>query len=272
MRDSPDPPRVIVLAGPNGAGKTTSAPRLLRDELGLASYVNADVIAAGLAGFAPETAAREAGRIMLRRLDVLEAAGDDFAFESTLSGTGHAHRLHRLRASGYRILLFFVWLPEPELAVARVETRARHGGHWIPPNVVRRRYERGLVNLRRTYLHLAHEWRLYDGGGRIAGAEGVALIARGEGETAVEIRDHETWARITAPRERLRESPDQAYFAPKAGDAPIDPIDHAMTAAFHEAVRLHRAYAVPLVVWRDGRATYLDPWTVALPEDAPVAR
>ena len=40
-------PHVVILAGPNGAGKTSSASVLLRDELRISEFVNADVIARG---------------------------------------------------------------------------------------------------------------------------------------------------------------------------------------------------------------------------------
>lgn len=56
-------PSVIVLAGANGAGKSTAAPALLRGKLAVAQFVNADTIAQGLAAFAPELAALEAGRM-----------------------------------------------------------------------------------------------------------------------------------------------------------------------------------------------------------------
>jgi len=81
-------PELVVLAGPNGAGKSTAAPRLLGERLRIAEFVNADVIAAGLSGFAPERVAIEAGRIMLRRLEGLAQAGADFAFETTLASRG----------------------------------------------------------------------------------------------------------------------------------------------------------------------------------------
>jgi len=57
---------VVILAGPNGAGKTSAAPTLLPDELRVAEFVNADVIARRLSGFSAGAAAVEAGRIMLR--------------------------------------------------------------------------------------------------------------------------------------------------------------------------------------------------------------
>jgi predicted ABC-type ATPase len=94
-------PSVIVLAGPNGAGKSTVAPALLRTNLDVRQFVNADVIAQGLAGFAPETVAMAAGRIVLRRLAELEAERVSFAFETTLSGRTFIPRFRSLIANGY---------------------------------------------------------------------------------------------------------------------------------------------------------------------------
>ena len=66
-------PSVIVLAGPNGAGKSTAAPFLLGNALGVLEFVNADTIAQGLAAFAPDSVALEAGGIMHARLRELAA-------------------------------------------------------------------------------------------------------------------------------------------------------------------------------------------------------
>ncbi|HEY7308078.1 MAG TPA: AAA family ATPase [Gemmataceae bacterium] len=84
MTDSP--PTVIVLGGPNGAGKSTAARTLLAETLRIMTFVNADVIAQGLAGFDPDSAAIEASRIMLERLHSLAEQRADFAFETTLAG------------------------------------------------------------------------------------------------------------------------------------------------------------------------------------------
>src|SRR5262245_50939102 len=73
-------PRVVVLAGPNGAGKSTSASRLLRGALGVDEFVNADFIAQGLSGFAPERVAMAAGRVMMKRLRELASQRKNFAF------------------------------------------------------------------------------------------------------------------------------------------------------------------------------------------------
>ena len=57
--------KIVIIAGPNGAGKTTFAREFLPNEAGCPVFVNADLIAAGIAPFQPETAAFRAGRLML---------------------------------------------------------------------------------------------------------------------------------------------------------------------------------------------------------------
>ena len=58
--------------------------------------------------------------------------------------------------------LYFLALPDPDFAIRRVERRVRLGGHAIPPDTVRRRFARGLENLRHGYLGLVDEWAVYD--------------------------------------------------------------------------------------------------------------
>src|SRR5579883_3459786 len=121
---SKDGPKVIVLAGPNGAGKSTAAARVLR-ALGVGEFVNADVIAQGLSGFAPERVAMAAGRIMMQRLKELAAARASFAFETTLASRAFAPWLTDLKAGGYQMHLVFLWLPGAEVAMDRVAERVR---------------------------------------------------------------------------------------------------------------------------------------------------
>lgn len=74
--------KIIIIAGPNGAGKTTFARDFLPSEAHTFRFINADLIAAGLAPFNPESAAFKAGRLMLLEIDECVAAGHDFAFET----------------------------------------------------------------------------------------------------------------------------------------------------------------------------------------------
>ena len=156
-------PTVYVIAGPNGAGKTTFANEFLPDFVHCRQFLNADLIAAGLSPFAPETQNMRAGRLLLTRIKELTAAKESFGFETTLSGRGHVRHFEKLRMNGYQIVLFFLWLPSPDMAVARVKARVRQGGHNVSDPVVRRRYGSGLSNLFQLYWPLAHKVWLLDG-------------------------------------------------------------------------------------------------------------
>lgn len=98
-------------------------PSLLRDTLGVTEYVDADVIARGLSAFDASSVARPAGRVMLTRMRDLVRRRATFAFETTLAGRGYARWLNELRGAGYEFHLIFLWLPSPEVAVARVRGR-----------------------------------------------------------------------------------------------------------------------------------------------------
>ncbi|WP_013321006.1 zeta toxin family protein [Gloeothece verrucosa] len=158
-------PNVYVIGGCNGSGKTTVAKRLLPDFLGVIEYVNADEIAAGLSPFNPESVAMQAGRLMLERLATLKAQKVNFAFETTLAARNFARFLRDCQNSGYRVNLIYFWLQTPDLAVERVKRRVVSGGHNIPEEVVRRRYERGRSNLTQLYLPLCDTWIVYDNSG-----------------------------------------------------------------------------------------------------------
>ena len=157
--------RVIIIAGPNGAGKTTFAREFLPNEAGCPVFVNADLIAAGLAPFAPESAAIQAGRLMLQELRRHFAARESFAFETTLSGRGYLRLIDQWQAAGYRVKLIFLQLDSAEEAIARVAQRVKQGGHDIPEPVIRRRYVAGRQYLNKLYAPKVDAWALYDNAG-----------------------------------------------------------------------------------------------------------
>jgi predicted ABC-type ATPase len=159
----PPSPTVYVIAGPNGAGKTTFAAELLPDFVNCREFLNADLIAAGLSPFAPETQDMRAGRLLLARIRELTEARQDFGFETTLAGRGYARMFARMRRLGYRIVLYFLWLPSADLAAVRVANRVRQGGHHVPEADIRRRFAAGLRNLFGLYRPLLDGWSLYDG-------------------------------------------------------------------------------------------------------------
>ncbi len=157
--------KIIIIAGPNGAGKTTFAREFLPNEAHCSTFVNADLIAAGFSPFAPELAAIKAGKLMLKTIDDLIAKGESFAFETTLSGRGYTRSIPRWRALGYHIKLIFLQLPNAETAIARVAERVQQGGHHIPEDVIRRRFDAGLHNFYQSYKPLADVWLHFDNAG-----------------------------------------------------------------------------------------------------------
>lgn len=184
-------PQCVVIGGPNGAGKTTLAPVLLRDIVGIDAFVNADLIAEELAPGHPGSVALEAGRVMVRQIRELIEARAHFAIESTLSGRSAARLVNQLMRIGYDVHVLYLWLPSPELSVARVRHRVRGGGHDVPEAVIRRRFRIGLVNFERVYRR-STIWRLYDN----SGIGERPLIGEGMRDNVVQIMNEEKWRAV----------------------------------------------------------------------------
>jgi predicted ABC-type ATPase len=173
----PGQKKVVIIAGPNGAGKTTFAREFLPHEADLPLFINADLIAAGLSPFQPETVAIRAGRLMLEEIDRNAREGRSFAFETTLAGHSYARRIPRWRRAGYSVKLYFLSLNTPEDAVARVAERVRQGGHAVPEDVIHRRFASGVRNFLETYRQLVDYWQWFNNNGSVP-----RLIEEGQNE------------------------------------------------------------------------------------------
>jgi predicted ABC-type ATPase len=155
-------PTCFVIAGPNGAGKTTFALQYLPQIAGCRNFVNADLIAYGLSPFDSLSAQYEAGRLFLREVHKNIEKRVDFAFETTLAGRSHISLLEKLRQDGWRIVLFFLWIPDAAFSKSRVRERVEHGGHDIPDDTIIRRYPRIMYNLIKIYIPLCDKAVCYD--------------------------------------------------------------------------------------------------------------
>jgi len=159
--------QIIIIAGPNGAGKTTFARSFLPAEAQCLCFINADLIAAGLSPFAPETVAFKAGRLMLEEMTECVRKGESFAVETTLSGLHYLALIKKWRAQGYHVSLYFLGLPDVDMAIARVAERVKQGGHDIPTDVIRRRFSAGLRNFHAVYKPAVNAWALFDNAGEM---------------------------------------------------------------------------------------------------------
>jgi predicted ABC-type ATPase len=159
--------KIVIIAGPNGAGETTFAREFLPNEAHCPIFINADLIAAGLSPFQPETIAVRAGRLMINEISERVRLRQSFALETTLSGRTYARLIREWQGFGYHVKLIFLSLPTADMAIARVAARVAQGGHNVPEDVIRRRFAVGLQNLNDIYKQLVNAWVLYDNSGDI---------------------------------------------------------------------------------------------------------
>jgi predicted ABC-type ATPase len=182
---------LFIIAGPNGAGKTTASYTVLPEMLNCKEFVNADEIARGLSPFQSDKAAIEAGRLMLLRIKELIKHQADFAFETTLSTRSYVNTILQAKNSGYFVTLVYFWLSSPDLAIERVKTRVKEGGHNVAVDVIKRRYLSGVKNLFNLYLPISDYWMIIDNS-----ENPFQLIAEGFASKNKQINDNNTWEKI----------------------------------------------------------------------------
>jgi predicted ABC-type ATPase len=183
---------LYIIAGCNGAGKTTASYTILPQMLNCKEFVNADEIAKGLSPLQPETVSFEAGRIMLTRIRELIDGGGDFAFETTLSTRSYLSLVREAQAKGFIVTLVFFWLESIDLAKRRVAQRVSEGGHNIPPDVIERRYGKGLLNLR-SFIKVVDNWVVCDNTNGLS-----KQIADGNRLGALNVYNHDIWTSIVS--------------------------------------------------------------------------
>jgi predicted ABC-type ATPase len=156
---------IYIIAGPNGAGKTTFAQKFLPYYAHCPNFVNSDLIAQGLAPFSPQKAAIKAGKLVLEQIHDYAKQQLDFAFETTLAGKTYFSMLRKFKENGYKLHLFFLWIPDTKLAIARINSRVAEGGHNVPAEDVKRRFKRSLYNLFNLYIPILDFWLFFNNTG-----------------------------------------------------------------------------------------------------------
>lgn len=144
-------PIVIAIAGSNGAGKSTFFNTYLSD--GGLRFVNADVIAGEL-----DIPAYDAAEVAAAIRSSLVNQRESFVFETVLSDPvgDKVDALAGYADLGYTVVLFFIRIAEVSQSIGRVALRVARGGHDIPDEKLRSRFERTKANLERAIDRLPH--------------------------------------------------------------------------------------------------------------------
>jgi len=102
---------------------------------------------------------------MLHQINECIRKGESFAFETTLSGKTYLKKIREMKSKGYKVIIYFLKLETVELAIERVRLRVAEGGHNIPEEDIRRRFERSWLNFQTLYKPLADKWIIFDTSG-----------------------------------------------------------------------------------------------------------
>ncbi len=164
--------RLDLVVGCNGAGKSTFIELTLAPLLPGSPVVNADEIAKHRWPGAALEHAYEAARIAADTRAKLVEIGESFIAETVFSHPTKLELIDAAQAAGYTVVLHVVLIPE-ELAVQRVRHRVQAGGHHVPEDKIRQRYQR-LWELVGVAATRADATTFYDNSAR----RGPRIVAR----------------------------------------------------------------------------------------------
>lgn len=164
-----------MLAGTNGAGKSSIGGAMLRESGG--DYFNPDEVAAALRARSPKLAQTEANALAwqlgVRQLERAIRDRLDYFMETTLGGSTIFERLEQALEADCEVRVWYVGLSDVALHIARVAARVNDGGHDIPEEDIRRRFDRSRLNLIALLPQLT-ELKLYDNSFEASPARGRA--------------------------------------------------------------------------------------------------
>ena len=81
-------------------------------------------------------------RMMPKRIAELTDEKVDIAIETTLASLGYAQKIRAWRERGYVVSLVYLRLDSVQQSIERVRKRVADGGHSIPEQTIRRRFDK----------------------------------------------------------------------------------------------------------------------------------
>jgi predicted ABC-type ATPase len=140
-------PRMIVVGGVNGAGKSTLIKSSAKQH-SISNVINPDEKLKEYKKAHPNDGELKAWRSIVEEIDSNLSAKKDMVLESTLTGKKVINRMKTAQEKGYRVELNYVVLDNVDRHIERVASRVKKGGHHIPEEDIRRRYDRSIGNLK----------------------------------------------------------------------------------------------------------------------------
>ncbi len=179
---------IWVLAGTNGAGKSSVGGAALLDA-GMEFYNPDQVTRDILKAYPDRTHDQANAQAWQRGVDLLRAAiaaPHNFAFETTLGGSSTTTLLLHALKKGLAVQMWYCALASPELHIQRVRARVKRGGHDIPEDKIRERYDASRRNLIKLVPYLT-TLRLYDNSEEAQGTPRPRLIMATENGRVVSL-------------------------------------------------------------------------------------
>lgn len=171
-------PAVLAIAGPNGSGKSTVTNAISK----CGTYVNADDLKREF-DLTDIEAAQQAEALRNHLLD----NGENFTFETVLSTDRNLKLLSRAKNCGYKVHCIYVLTCDARINVARVKARHIAGGHDVPEDKIRSRYDKALALLP-ALISICDKILVYDN------SISPVLIFRKE-QSQVELYPNEYWSK-----------------------------------------------------------------------------
>ena len=155
-------PTYTIFAGVNGAGKTTLYSTLIQENHDFGVRVNSDEIVISNGGdWRNKSDQAKAMKMAVKLIKDCMNKGISFNQETTLTGRSMINNILKAKRLGYKIIMNYVGLSSPELAIQRVAYRVSMGGHGIPEEDIKRRYHVSLSKLKEL-MSLIDELYIYD--------------------------------------------------------------------------------------------------------------